>query len=109
MLATADVPLRVPIGSTGALSKVFSWTNAVLQLLQMELQWEHIGYEHSEHNGSLSADYDRPLFRCPVCRVCKGTAQPHQKHAPDCKLRGLLGEFAGRTSKDFATVVQEQQ
>lgn len=32
---TADIPLRVPPGSTGALQKVFRWTDAVLQLLQV--------------------------------------------------------------------------
>eukprot|EP00752_Nemacystus_decipiens_P009252 g8265.t1 len=94
--------LRVPHGSTGALQKIFRWTDAVLQLLQMELQWEHIGYE-CEPDGSAS--YARPLFRCPLCRVCKGRAQPHQKHAPDCKLRGLLDEFSGQRSADCEKVI----
>ncbi|CAN0185240.1 unnamed protein product [Ectocarpus sp. 12 AP-2014] len=102
-----DAPLRVPPGATGSLQKVFRWTDAVLQLLQMELQWQHIGYERDEADGS--ACYSRPLFRCPVCRVCKGSAQPHQKHAADCKLSGLLAEFSGRRNSDFAALVEQQQ
>lgn len=36
-LVPAEPALRVPPGSTGALQKVFRWTDAVLQLLQVRL------------------------------------------------------------------------
>lgn len=72
----------------------------------MELQWEHIGYE-CEADGTVA--YSRPLFRCPLCRVCKGTALPHQKHAPDCKLRGLLDEFSGQRFSDCKALIDAQQ
>lgn len=77
-----------------------------LPSIQMELQWEHIGYERE---GDGSAAYHCPLWRCPVCRVCKDVAHPHQPHAPDCRLHGLLAEYAGRTKNHFATTVSEQQ
>ncbi|CAN0176720.1 unnamed protein product, partial [Laminaria digitata] len=52
-----------------------------------ELQWEHIGFERAQDG---AAALDRPLWRCPMCRVTKGTDHPHQPHASDCRLRGLL-------------------
>lgn len=72
----------------------------------MDLQWEHIGYER---NPDGSAAYDRQLWRCPVCRVCKDLSRPQQKHAADCRLHGLLDEFAGRTRKYFLSTVEEQK
>eukprot|EP00904_Undaria_pinnatifida_P007326 jgi/Undpi1/3723/HiC_scaffold_16.g07092.m1 len=93
-------------GATGSLRSIFKWTDAVLQLLQMELQWEHIGYERGEDG---RAAHDRPLWRCPVCRVSKGSAHPHQPHASDCRLQGLLEEFDRKKMTDFSAAVKEQQ
>lgn len=73
---------------------------------QMELQWEHIGYE-LEPDGTMSSA--RPLFRCPLCRVCKSIARPNQEHAPDCKLRGLLDEFSGQRFSDSVAVIHDQR
>lgn len=44
-----------------------------------------------------------------MCRVCKDVAHPRQPHAADCRLHGLLAEFAGRTRNHFANTVKEQE
>lgn len=69
----------------------------------MELQWEHIGYEREE-NGTVL--YNRPLWRCPVCRTCKGNDHPHQKHSIECRLGGLLAEFKD-TKEIFEVAARE--
>lgn len=71
--------------------------------LKMELQWEHIGYER-ENDGTVL--YNRPLWRCPVCRTCKGNDHPHQKHSIECRLGGLLTEFKD-TKEIFEVAARE--
>ncbi|CAM9830867.1 unnamed protein product, partial [Ascophyllum nodosum] len=104
-------PLRVPVkDAQGPLGTVLKWVDAVVQLLEasarMELQWEFIGYEREDDR---SVCYSKPLWRCPVCRVCKGYDAPRQKHADHCRLGGLLNEFKDSTRGNVEALVKEHR
>ncbi|CAM9384372.1 unnamed protein product, partial [Discosporangium mesarthrocarpum] len=91
----------LPKGATGPLREVFKWTEAVLHLLQVELQWEHVGFEI---DSSGVVDYSRPMWRCPICRRCKDMLRPTQQHDEECRLDGLLREYSDRIKAHFQSI-----